>query len=350
MKTKNFLFVFLSILFSLPIPVSVYAQHPDGQTKEKKQAEGEPKENEKQAKEGAKLRKQEAEAQAALEKLIPIGKDVQYDRFKDITRVSTKVMNVLSQEEARDWGQFYVAMYADYSVQGNIGTIPNTINLAFVSLGQRGFFSTSADRTLNMIINGNSRSSLGTMEHNQKLVSRSIEAVAWVTLSLKDYQTLVNSKSIEVQIGKVEFALHPRHLEGLRALLGDLPENISSQKSLQTDKSAQISSYSPFVGSWTLQIKMQNNETETWKLSIKKNDNTFTGTINTAKGGEIIIPNIIVADKVFGNTRVKTADGKEGTMFIFGDFKDGNISGKINLMGVGISSSATFEGIRDSEK
>lgn len=305
----------------------VNGQSPDKPTKEeKKQAEQEKKNREKQAKADAKRQKQEAEIQASLETLIPIGKDVSYDRFKDISRVTTKLMKVLGDKEALSWGQAYVQMFATYEVQGETLTVPTSIKLAFVTLGFRPFFPSAQDRTLTLIVNGSKRVALGEMAYAGNLSERCCKELALTTFSLEDFRALTEATSVEARIGRVEFAFHPRHFEGLRVLIKDLPKSAVSFAVPQLNGGTDIATLHPLVGSWKFGMT-EDGRPQEWVLVIEKQGDSFSGALRIPRGTEIF-PRIAVAGNMFS----VTARGEDGTVLTIDGKASGNtMSGKVTV-------------------
>lgn len=150
------------------------------------------------------------------------GTNVEYDRFKDITTVSTIPVNVFDDKKISNWGLIYFRIFGQYQVNGSVGQLPKTVKLAFSWSGIRPFFANESEKTLNLIIDGK-RTNYGELQYGGLIrVGVGYKEQVWVEMSIADFESFINAKSIEMQLANLEFALQPAQIESLRRLLSDV--------------------------------------------------------------------------------------------------------------------------------
>lgn len=229
-------------------------------------------------------------SRARLEKLVPIEKNVEYDRFKDITTVNTKGMVVYPLDRDVSFEQAYVDMWALYSVQGQFGNTPPSVRLLFH--GQTLLIGTSSNPcSLSMILNGTDRVQFGQMSYGINSIMRL--NIAWVDMSLSSFRALAASKSIDMQTCRFETTLTLRHMSGLAALLEGLPE--ATATTATTAPSKAIGPLHPHIGIWKFQMT-RDGVPEEWVLQIDGESGALKGVLKMGKGGEISLSNILSSE------------------------------------------------------
>lgn len=333
--------LFISIV--LLMGVGTYAQTAETQTKEeKKQAEQERKDRERKAKEDAKRQKQEDRAKAFLEKLVPVGKVIDYDRFKDLTTVNTKGMVVYPMDRDNSFESAYVGMWAVYSVQGQFGSSPPSVRLYLH--GQTLLVGTSNNPcSLSMILNGTERVQFGEMKYGSNSILRL--NIVWVDMSLRSFHTLVNSNSIEVQTCRFETTLNPRHIAGLATLLEGLPQATATTT---TVASKAIVPLHPHIGTWKLPM-MRDGVQEEWVLEIDGEPGALKGVLKMGKGGQVSLSNVISIGSSLSGRAQEFAKGGLNMVTISGQTSENFFKGTISFWLLGKQQPPiAFEGQRTS--
>ncbi len=309
----------------LSMTVGAYAQTPEKQTKEEtKQAEQERKDREKQAKEDAKRQKEEDKAKTHLEKLIPIGKNLEYDRFKDVTTVNTKGMVVYPLDRDVSFEQAYVAIWALYTVPGQLGDAPPSVRLLLH--GQTLLIGTSNNPcSLSMILNGSERVQFGQMSYGSNSILRL--NIAWVDMSLSSFRAMVASKSIDMQTCRFETTLTPRHVAGLAALLEGLPQTAATPITVPTKA---IGALHPHVGTWTFGMT-RDGVPEDWIMQIDGEPGALKGVLKMGKGGEIKLTNILSSGSFLSGGAHEIVQGGMNMVTFSGRTSDNVFSGKITF-------------------
>jgi hypothetical protein len=302
--------------------LSIGAQTPQKPTKEeKKQAEQQRKEQEKHAKEEAKRREDEHKAKSRLEKQIPIGKTVEYDRFKDVTAVYTHGMIVYPLDRDMSFATAYVGIRAGYVISGQFGSSPATVRL--IVSGQSLLVGTpSRPCSLSMILNGTSRVQLGELQYG---TPTSYAYVAWVDMSLSSFRALSTASSIEMQTCQFETVLNPRHIAGLAVLLEGLPGANSGASVSQPA----VGSLHPIVGTWKFQV-IRGGVAEDWLLRIENEGTALRGSVTTATG-EIVLTNMISAGNIFSASASELVPNGLNMIIFSGQVANNGMSGKIAI-------------------
>lgn len=304
--------------------MATYGQTSGNQTKEeKKLAEQEKKNREKQAKEDEKRQKVLDKSRSLLEKLVPIGKNVQYDRFKDTTTVNTNGMTVYPMDRDARFEIAYVGMWSMYSVQGQFGGLPPTVRL-FVH-GQTLLIGTPSNPcSLSMILNSSERVQFGQMQYGRTI---QLGNVAWVDMSLNSFRAIALAKSVDVQTCRFETALNSRHILGLAALLEGLPAAENNSSEIQQPSS--VGPLHPLVGLWKFQVT-RNNVPEDWTLRVDKNGTALTAQVKMPNG-EITLSNIISAGNIFSGSASEIVPGGLNMMIFSGQTSDNSMDGKLTI-------------------
>jgi hypothetical protein len=133
-----------------------------------------------------------------------------YDRFKDITIISTSKMLVRGKRSIR--------AYAEYNYAGKNQTKPEKVTLYFYVSASRPLFRED-DLELNFLVD-DKRVSLGKMrlaeeEKTRTLVKQTIS----ISMPYETFEQIANGKKVEFQIGTLEYKLTDVHLEAFRKLL-----------------------------------------------------------------------------------------------------------------------------------
>jgi hypothetical protein len=317
-------FQVLFLFFWLLLNVGIQAQIPEKQAKEeKKQAEQQRKDREKQAKEEAKRQTENAKAQTLLMKLIPIGKEANYDRFKDITTVNSMGMIVYPLDRNIQFEFAFVGMWARYSVQGQFGASPPSIRLLLH--GQTLLIgSPSNPCSLSMILNGTERVQFGQMSYGRTI---RLGNIGWVDMSLNSFRSLATSKSIEMQSCRFETSLNPRHISGLATLLEGLPQ---ASVSTITGPRKAIGPLHPHIGTWTFQMT-RDGVPEDWEIQLDGEPGALTGVLKMGKGGEISLTNVISSGPFLSGGASEIVQGGMNMVTFSGQTSENVLKGKITF-------------------
>ncbi len=250
LSTKFIFFVFLFVAgFSV---ADAQSPSPIPQSKEAKEAaepdEKQRKQREKEAEIDRKTKQKEPERQAKYLETKPINRTSSYDRFKDLTTYSMDKMLVLGNNNYTPviFGIANFWLTGGFYVQGQTWKKPEQIIFQFEVLEAYWEFRDSNNRTLIFLIDGE-RLNLGMMgqgEFNVQYVGN-LEKL-FVPVSYEVFVKIANAKTVEAQLGRLEFSLNPRHLQGLRNLI----EPPAEKNKLETPpaKDAVESGEVPFVG------------------------------------------------------------------------------------------------------
>lgn len=224
------LFIFLiAFLFLTGFDAKAQSTSPQSQAKEnKEETKLEEKERKKREKEAAKQAEREREAQEKEAKRLakyqaarPIGKHSNYDRFKDVTTVTMQNMLVIGNNDYVPviYGIANIWLTGAFQYQGQTWKKPEQIFLGFEVLEAYWEFRDPNNRNFILLVDGE-RMNLGIMgqiESNVPYVGN--KETLYVPLSYNDFSKVMNAKTVEAQLGRLEFKLEPRHLEGLKNLI-----------------------------------------------------------------------------------------------------------------------------------
>jgi len=190
-------------------PNHVSAQSPPQQSSKeaKKQAERERKEQEKKAKK-----------QRNFEAAYPINILPSYDRFNDVRTFALEPMHIPASFNNINDGFISFKTYAAFQVKGMQRTVPTTVAWGFVSDTNGWAFAQENNRNLTLLID-DERLGLGIPAHQGRIFPRSVEETVMVLMSYETFLRIANAKRVEVQLGRYEFVLLSRHLEGFRCLI-----------------------------------------------------------------------------------------------------------------------------------
>jgi hypothetical protein len=134
-----------------------------------------------------------------------------YDRFKDLTIVTTSKMLVRGSKRS-------IRTYAEYNFAGKNQKKPEKVSLYFFASATRPLFRED-DLKLNFLVD-DKRLPLGELrlEDEEKTKTTTKQTIV-VTMPYETFAQIANSKKAEFQIGKLEYKLTDIHLEAFRKLL-----------------------------------------------------------------------------------------------------------------------------------
>jgi len=134
-----------------------------------------------------------------------------YDRFKDITAISTSKMLVRGTRRS-------IRAFAEYEFPGKVQTPPATITLYFYASASRPVFPED-ELQLNFIID-DARLPLGNakLKSEEKTASMVKQTLA-ISLAYDKFLQIANAKKAEFQIGKLEFKLSDANLDAFKKLI-----------------------------------------------------------------------------------------------------------------------------------
>lgn len=141
--------------------------------------------------------------------------ETSYDKFKDISSVETDYMKVFRGR------QHYVSLAAGFRYTGFSLTTPRYVILFIGSESKEWKYLNPPDM---LVIADGQRLNLGTMKRVDSDIRtfRGAGTALFEYLSLaipyESYLQVVNSRTVEMQIGEAEFALKEEHHEALRDL------------------------------------------------------------------------------------------------------------------------------------
>ncbi len=134
-----------------------------------------------------------------------------YDRFKDVTIVSTSKMLVRGNKRS-------IRAYAEYSFAGKTQKKPEKVSLYFYASAARPLFREDS-LELNFLVD-DKRISFGEMKlaDEEKTKTTTKQTVVF-TMPYETFEQIANGKKVEFQIGTLEYKLTDVHLEAFRKLL-----------------------------------------------------------------------------------------------------------------------------------
>ena len=134
-----------------------------------------------------------------------------YDRFKDITIVSTSRILLRSNKRS-------IRTYAEYNFKGKTQKKPERVTLYFYASAARPLFRED-DLGLNFLVD-DKRVPLGQLRlaDEEKTKTATIQTVS-ISLPYETFAQIANGKKVEFQIGTLEYKLTDVHLEAFRKLL-----------------------------------------------------------------------------------------------------------------------------------
>lgn len=134
-----------------------------------------------------------------------------YDRFKDVTVISTTKMLVRGNKRS-------IRTYAEYSFAGKTQKKPEKVSLYFYASAARPLFRED-NLELNFLVD-DKRISLGEMKlaDEEKTKTTTKQTVVF-TMPYETFEQIANGKKVEFQIGTLEYKLTDIHLEAFRKLL-----------------------------------------------------------------------------------------------------------------------------------
>lgn len=139
-----------------------------------------------------------------------------YDRFRDITTVSTAKMLVRGARRS-------IRMQAAFTYPGEKYLKPNTIYLTFNISGASAIFG-EEDLSLNFLVD-KKRVPLGNMKLTEERGKSIVRQALTVSVPYETFLKIADGKNVEFQAGTLEYKLEPVHLEAFRNLNSFKPEN-----------------------------------------------------------------------------------------------------------------------------
>lgn len=134
-----------------------------------------------------------------------------YDRFKDVTVVSTSRMLLRG-------GRRSIRTFAEYRFAGKNPTKPEKVSLYFYASAARPVFKED-DLELNFLVD-NERVAIGAMRLSEEEKSKStIRQTIVISLPYETFVRIVSGKQVELQIGTLEYKMTDTHLAAFRRLL-----------------------------------------------------------------------------------------------------------------------------------
>lgn len=134
-----------------------------------------------------------------------------YDRFKDITLVSTSKMLVRGNKRS-------IRTYAEYNFAGKTQKKPDKVTLYFYASAARPLFRED-DLELNFLVDGK-RVPLGELRlADEEKTKTATKQTIIVTMPYETFAQIANGKKVEFQIGTLEYKLTDIHLEAFKKLL-----------------------------------------------------------------------------------------------------------------------------------
>jgi TonB family protein len=228
----NIKLIYLALLFAIGLS-STIAQSTTPQSKEAKEAakieEKQRKEQEKEAAKQAEIdrkeNQKETERLAKYELERPINRTLSYDRFKDLTTYNMNKMLVFGNNDTTPviYGIANISLTGGYYVKGQTWQKPEQVILQFEVLEAFWEYRDQNNRNLIFLVDGErlNLGILGQEEFNVRYIGN-LEKL-FVSLPYEVFAKIANAKTVETQLGRLEFKLDPRHLEGLRYLIKPLP-------------------------------------------------------------------------------------------------------------------------------
>ncbi|HEY0006375.1 MAG TPA: hypothetical protein VGB17_16455 [Pyrinomonadaceae bacterium] len=138
--------------------------------------------------------------------------ETKYDKFKDETRVRVKYLSVTNKKLGA------IDISATYYYQGQTPSKPDSITLSFSSTSREWAFLNN--RELAIIADGQrflyDDAALVNARLNSGPYVESVSERLSVPLPLADFLKIINSKSVQMKLGRFDFSLAQDHLEALR--------------------------------------------------------------------------------------------------------------------------------------
>jgi hypothetical protein len=134
-----------------------------------------------------------------------------YDRFKDVTIVSTSKMLVHGSKRS-------IRTYADYNFAGKTPKKPEKISLYFYASAARPVFRED-DLELNFLVDDKRVPIGGIKVADEDKTKTTIKQTLVVSVPYEVFEQIANAKKVEFQIGTLEYKLTDIHLEGFKKLL-----------------------------------------------------------------------------------------------------------------------------------
>lgn len=239
---------FIALLSVNLVSANAQTSSPNPQSKEDKEAtkreEKERKSREKvaaeQAEKDRKAKEKEVKLQAKFEETRPINRTSSYDRFKDLTTFNMDKMLIFGNNNYTPvaYGIANIWLTGGYYIQGQTWKKPEQVILQFEVLEADWEYRDPNNRNLILLVDGE-RINLGVMgqeEFNVRYVGN-LEKL-FVSVPYEVFVKIATAKSVEAQLGRLEFPFDQRHLQGLRNLVG-LTEN---EKVIASDENLKQSS------------------------------------------------------------------------------------------------------------
>lgn len=140
----------------------------------------------------------------------------EYDKFKDLTLVSSDFMRV----SGSNWNGGQLDLSVQFTYPGRVATPPRGVLLYFWSATSDWRFT---ELPALRAIADQERLDLGTATEIERQVhmdpsSVSVREYVSVVIPLTLFQKLARAGSVEMQLGNIEFRLSDRHLATLRAV------------------------------------------------------------------------------------------------------------------------------------
>ncbi len=134
-----------------------------------------------------------------------------YDRFKDVTIVSTSKMLVRGNKRS-------IRTYAEYNFAGKTQKKPEKVSFYFYASAARPLFRED-DLQLNFLVD-NKRISLGEAKLADEEKTKTVtKQTVVVTMSYETFEQIANGEKAEFQIGTLEYKLTNVQLDAFRKLL-----------------------------------------------------------------------------------------------------------------------------------
>lgn len=133
-----------------------------------------------------------------------------YDRFRDITIVSTSRMLIKGIKRS-------IRAQAQYSFPGETQNKPDKITLSLYISAANPVLSED-DLSLNFLVDGK-RVPLGDMKLNEEKGKSVVKQTLTVTVPYDTFRHIADGKKVEFQVGALEYTLADAHREAFRNLL-----------------------------------------------------------------------------------------------------------------------------------
>jgi hypothetical protein len=154
---------------------------------------------------------EEEEIEEEIEEETEIDVIDKYDRFKDVTIVSTSKMLVRGNKRS-------IRTYAEYNFAGKTQKKPERVSLYFYASAARPLFRED-DLELNFLVD-DKRVSLGELKlADEEKTKTATKQTITITMPYETFGQIANGKKAEFQIGTLEYKLTDKHLEAFRKLL-----------------------------------------------------------------------------------------------------------------------------------